>query len=169
MPAQISGSQSGTIGLLNPLTAVNSTSGTAIDFTGIPSGAKRITIAFNGVSLSGSANVLVQIGSGSPTTSGYVGQALVTQTSGAVSALSTGFLIYDNSPSTSNVLYGLMTIINLNANIWVCSSTMGDTGRSALKITGGSVSLAGVLDRVRITSTNGTDTFDAGSINILYQ
>jgi hypothetical protein len=33
----------------------------------------------------------------------------------------------------------------------------------------GGVALGGALDRVRITTVNGTDTFDAGSINILYE
>jgi hypothetical protein len=33
----------------------------------------------------------------------------------------------------------------------------------------GTKSLSATLDRIRITTVNGTDTFDAGSINILYE
>ena len=36
-------------------------------------------------------------------------------------------------------------------------------------ICAGRVTLSGALDRVRVTTVNGTDTFDAGSINILYE
>jgi hypothetical protein len=31
------------------------------------------------------------------------------------------------------------------------------------------VSLSGTLDRIRLTTVNGSDTFDAGSINIIYE
>jgi hypothetical protein len=33
----------------------------------------------------------------------------------------------------------------------------------------GHVSLSGALDRIRLTTVNGTDTFDAGSVNIIYE
>ena len=69
MAAQISGT--GAIGLINSMTAVNSTSGTSIDFTGIPSGVKRITIMLKDVSTSGTSYKLIQLGSGSITTTGY--------------------------------------------------------------------------------------------------
>ena len=61
------------VGVLTSGTAVASTSGTSIDFTGLPSWVKRITVIFNGVSLSGSSNLLIQLGTGSTTytTSGY--------------------------------------------------------------------------------------------------
>jgi hypothetical protein len=48
----------------------------------------------------------------------------------------------------------------------VLSITTSTTGTIT---TGGSVTLSGTLDRVRITTVSGTDTFDAGSINILYE
>ncbi len=46
-------------------TAVASTSGTSIDFTGIPSWVKRVTILFKGVSISSTSQFLIQLGSGS--------------------------------------------------------------------------------------------------------
>lgn len=146
-------------------TAQASTSGTSIDFTSIPSWVKRITVMFNGVSLNGSAIVIVQVGSGSVSTSGYNGSA----TYGAGTAnFTTGFGV-GNSGSAAYLRYGAMTITNISGNIWVASYAGG------LSITefgcGGGVSptLSGSLDRVRVTTNNGTDTFDAGSINILYE
>lgn len=42
-------------------------------------------------------------------------------------------------------------------------------GTAVASTSGGTISLAGALDNVRLTTVNGTDTFDAGSINILYE
>ena len=39
----------------------------------------------------------------------------------------------------------------------------------AITTGGGSVTLSGALDRVVLTTVGGTDTFDAGSVNIIYE
>jgi hypothetical protein len=148
-------------------TAVASTSGTSITFTGIPSFAKRITVIFNGVSTSGTSLVQVQIGSGSVTTSGYVSQGAVASTVVSTSSSTTGFLI-SNQGTASDIRSGNMIITLLSGNIYVASSTIGSSAGS-VGFGGGNVTLSGTLDRVVITTVNGTDTFDAGSINILYE
>lgn len=150
-------------------TAVASTSGTSIDFTGIPSWVKRITVMFNGVSTNGTSGMLVQIGNTTFTTSGY--NSAASQTIGSstgVTSSSAGFVIaHDTAADTKN---GQMVISLVSSNIYVSSHTTGNlTGRTIVNTGGGSVSLSGVLDRVRITTVNGTDTFDAGTINILYE
>ena len=69
-----SGLVTGATGALYPIvngTAQASTSGTSIDFTGIPSWAKRISIILSGVSINASGILLVQLGSGSITSTGY--------------------------------------------------------------------------------------------------
>ena len=145
-------------------TAVASTSGTSIDFTSIPSWVKRITVMFDGVSTNGSSNIQAQIGSGSVTTTGYVSGSTIGTT---YTSATTGFLLY-NSTSAADIISGVITICNITGNTWVEGGTLNNTG--ALRISGGnSPALGGVLDRVRITTVNGTDTFDAGSINILYE
>jgi len=144
-------------------TAVASTSGTSISFTGIPSWAKRITLMFNGVSLSGLSAYLVQIGSGSTTTSGYVSMSGYT----AASLTSTaGFVIFDGA--ASNTHSGILTICLISANNYVSSHNFG-VGTVFVSGGGNSPALSGALDRVVITTVNGTDTFDAGTINILYE
>ena len=147
-------------------TAIASTSGTSIDFTSIPSWVKRVTVMFNAVSTNGTSNYLVQIGSGSVTTSGYIGQA----NSGAgISGNSAGFIVCNNIGSASTHA-GSVTILAFGSNIYIESGLVGATTNSASMSTSeGVVTLGGVLDRVRITTVNGTDTFDAGSINILYE
>ena len=150
-------------------TAVASTSGTSIDFTGIPSWVKRITVMFNGVSTNGTSAIQIQLGSGSFTTSGYVGGAgRVTTASAAGSSLTTGFLIAVIS-AAADTQNGSFVITNLSGNIWTCQGSVFSSNYSATQTGAGLISLGGALDRVRITTSNGTDTFDAGSINILYE
>ena len=146
-------------------TAVASTSGTSIDFTGIPSWAKRITVMFNGVSTNGTSNFLIQLGNGSVVTSGYTG---VSSSGTAVATNSTaGFIVSSNQAAVS--LYnGIVTISNVSGNIWAESGTIGSPS-NVNTVSSGVITLGGALDRIRITTVNGTDTFDAGSINILYE
>jgi hypothetical protein len=161
----------GSTGILYPLTsgtAVATTSGTSIDFTSIPSWVKRITVLFRGVSTNGASNYLVQIGSGSPTTSGYTGSASVVTTGVNSSTLTTGFGVYNNL-GAGTVFDGAMTITAFGSNVWIASGVSAITTAIGTMPTSGAVTLGGTLDRVRITTVNGTDTFDAGSVNILYE
>jgi hypothetical protein len=57
----------------------------------------------------------------------------------------------------------------MTGNIWAASVAAGSPASNCCVFGGGSVTLSGTLDRVRITTVNGTDTFDAGTINILYE
>jgi hypothetical protein len=148
-------------------TAVN-VSGTAIDFTNIPSWVKRIYILFNGVSTNGGSPRQVQLGSGTLKTSGYSGAA--TGASSAVSTInaSTGLLVENATANTENS-FGLMTISHMGGNKWVATSVRGQTGTAATAWAGCAVDLTGVLDRLRITTINGTDVFDSGSLNISWE
>ena len=148
-------------------TAVASTSGTSIDFTSIPSWVKRITVQFSGVSTSGASVILAQIGAGSVTTSGYLGSASINTTVTLSAAYTTGFGISQQT-NASDVQHGVFVLTNLTSNVWVCSVSMARSDACTSQ-GAGSISLGGTLDRVRITTVNGTDTFDAGSINILYE
>jgi len=152
-------------------TAVASTSGTSIDFTGIPSYAKRITVMFDSVSLSGTDNILVQIGdSGGVETTGYVSSSAYAISGGAsVGTSSTsGFSIIVGS--SGNGVTGTMQLVNITGNTWVSSCSLTYFTGTAAAIGGaGSKTLSpGPLDRVSITRT-GTNTFDSGTINILYE
>jgi hypothetical protein len=162
------GTPSGSI--ITSMTAQASTSGTSIDFTSIPSWVKRVTVMFNSVSTSGTAQPLFQLGAGSVTTSGYVttSSRLQDSVSPAVASSTAGFIL--NGGSASNAISGAIQITNITGNIWVAQGVFAATAVSTLSFTSSGIStLSGTLDRVRITTTNGTDTFDAGSINILYE
>lgn len=144
-------------------TAVASTSGTAIDFTGIPSWVKRVTVMFNGVSKSGSDLILMQIGSGSFLTSGYSSAAGIGYLS------SSGFAVSGQAVA-ANTISGSVVLSLLTGNSWVSSGVVAVLAGTTQVVEpgAGSVSLSGALDRVRIT-VNGTNTFDAGTINIMWE
>jgi len=153
-------------------TAVASTSGTSIDFTSIPSWVKRVTVMFNGVSTNGTSNLLIQIGSGSVLTSGYGSSAGYTGTSTNGSSSTAGFVITAGIGAT-NTISGANTICLLGSNTYVSTGNLIFESVSPILFimssAGVRASVGGAIDRVRITTVGGTDTFDAGSINILYE
>jgi hypothetical protein len=154
---------------MNLSTAVATTSGTAIDFTSIPSWVKKITVIFNGVSTNGTSVKLIQIGSGSITTSGYTAYSLSLNSAGGLGMTNStaGFPYFSNAAADVN--FGLMTLILINSNTWVSNHSMIQSATQTLNGAGASSALSGTLDRLRITTVNGTDTFDAGSVNILME
>jgi hypothetical protein len=156
------------VGILTSGTAVASTSGTSIDFTSIPSWVKRITVMFNGVSTSGTSSHLFQLGSGSVQTTGYTSATTVNLTTAAAFTSTAGMISFcDNAVY---VKYGAFVFTSFGSNTWVVTGdAINNVATAFSTYTAGQVTLAGTLDRVRITTVNGTDTFDAGSINILYE
>ena len=149
-------------------TAVASTSGTSIDFTGIPSWVKRITINFSNVRSSGVVNWQIQLGTSSGIqTTNYLGSYVYTGIAYSGGSPTTGFVIYHDT--ASNIRNGSVVINLLGSNTWSGTGALGDSTAPYMFFTAYSVALAATLDRVRITTTNGTDTFNAGSINILFE
>jgi hypothetical protein len=158
------------VGTLVSYSAVASTSGTAIDFTGIPSWARKISIVVNAVSTNGTSGMLIQIGSGSYTTSGYVSHLGAINGGTGQLKYTNGFGLDQGRGSAAVVTNGVLTLYNVSGNIWVASGTTYYTNNDgAMCMIAGNVTLAGTLDRVRITTTGGSDTFDAGSVNVMYE
>lgn len=157
----------GTIQLLKLETAQATTSGTFKDFTGIPSWAKKITVMFNGVSTNGTSLVQVQIG----TSSGFETTGYLSGNS-ASGFLSTGFTTGTNNGATDWRI-GAMVITLLSGNLYVMFGSIGASASGAASGQSyalmGNKTLSGTLDRVRLTTVNGTDTFDNGSVNILIE
>lgn len=162
--------------LSQPLTSGTSqatTSGTSKDFTGIPSWAKRVTVSIVGASTNGTSPMMVQLGTASGVeTTGYLGssgyiqnasQSLTAQLSGGV------YLVKDSA--AANVTHGVVvfTLADAATNTWAIMGLFGNSNNVVPSLVAGSKALSGTLDRVRFTTTNGTDTFDAGLVNILYE
>jgi len=154
------------IGGLVSATAVTA-SGTSVDFTGIPSWVKRITVTLVGVSTNGTSQWLVRLGTASGVvSSGYSGTASLVDSSAVSTAHTAGMGI--RSGSASNIVSGIVTVVKNSGNVWALSHTAASTLGASL-LGGASVDLGGVLTQIRITTVNGTDTFDAGTINIMYE
>jgi hypothetical protein len=163
----IAGTPTG-VGVLTSGTAVASTSGTAINFTDIPSWVKRITVMVAGISTNGTSLIQIQVGSGSVSTSGYASQASASTSGSGV--VTTGLVIVQQMAAVQTYS-GAAVLTLLGSNTWVCFGFLAYVaGTSTGPSFGGTTpALGGTLDRIRITTVNGTDTFDAGSVNILYE
>jgi hypothetical protein len=151
------------------LATAQTASGTAVDFTGIPSWAKRITVMFSGISTTGSSDYLLRLGSGSFLTTGYVSSTTSASSGGTQAGTLTSGISLTIVQTAPSSISGVAVLNNINANNWVSSSIL--TRSDAVSFTGSGISpsLSGALDRIRITTVNGTDTFDAGTINISYE
>lgn len=153
---------------INRATAVASTSGTSIDFTGIPSWARRVTVMLQGVSTNGSAVPLVQARvSGAAVAAGYLGAggdvlgaSVVAQTTGF--GIGAGF-------NAAAIIHGAITLENLTGNVWVATGLAARSDGPQIFTTSGSIALAGVLDGIRLTTLAGANTFDAGSVNVSWE
>jgi hypothetical protein len=163
----------GSYGQLRSATAVASTSGTSIDFTSVPSWVKRITVMLQGVSTSGGSNLQIQLGTGATptyTTTGYLGSCGGGGNGSTIAAanFTAGFGLTAGS-SAASLMNGGLVITNITSNTWVAFGTTGRSDATNTYMIGSSVALGAALTAVRITTVNGTDTFDAGNINILYE
>jgi len=153
-------------------TAVASTSGTSIDFTGLPSWIKRITVMLQGVSTNSTSLPQIQIGSGSVSTSGYATAANYSTGAGQYTGtVTTGFILEPTGGATAaNLRSGSVIFTLINSNTWVSQGIIYSSSLPlAVTSAGTSPALGGALDRIRLTTVNGTDTFDAGTVNILYE
>lgn len=145
------------------------TGATSYEYTGIPSWVKRITVMFNGVSLNGTSNVLVQLGdSGGIENTGYLGGCSL-QAAGVIEAANStaGYIIA--LAAAARVTHGNLIICSMGSNLWSASGAFGFSNAAASGASGGSKTLSDTLTQLRITSVSGTDTFDAGTINIMYE
>ena len=151
-------------------TAQASTSGTSIDFTGIPSWVKRVTVMLDGVSTNGTSAVQIQLGdSGGIETSGYVGNYFVITGSNLCTfqTYTSGFVIIGSSAVETR--QGALILTNSSANSWLAIGNFVNGGTGHSGGTQGRKTTSATLDRIRITTINGTDTFDAGLVNIMYE
>jgi hypothetical protein len=157
------------VAILRPLvsgTATNTT-GTSVSITGIPSWVKRITVMFNNVTISAGTNPswVIRIGpSGGVESTGYVAMSV---SGGTVTTSTTGFNFRGNGVAGA-ATDGTFTLSlqNSSTNTW-CASGLQYHG-NGWQGNAGTKSLAGTLTQLALV-TNGTDTFTAGSVNILYE
>lgn len=151
--------------VIRTATAVAPASGTSVDFTGLDSWVKRITVMMNGISTSGTSAVQIQIGaSGTFTTTGYAGSSTVGATT---TNYSSGFVVHTNL-TAATAAYVTAVLVEVDGNTWL-ENHSASSASSAVAVGNGGITLSGALGRVRITTVGGSDTFDAGTINLLLE
>lgn len=152
-------------------TSVASTSGTSIDFSGLPAGVRRVVVTVAGVSTNGTASLRIRIGpTAAVETTGYLGAASTIVGSVATTNFTAGFDFSDGNAITT-VRHGtiILSLLDSATNTWVAIGNTGQSDSARTNIINGSKPLASALGRVSVTTTNGTDTFDAGVVNIQYE
>jgi hypothetical protein len=156
-------------GVITSGTLAATTSGTAFDFTSIPSWVKRITVMMYEVSTNGGSNLLVQLGtSGGIVSSGYLSTNAWFNNTTLGNGTDTTGMFASVTPSSSGLMSGIFTLTTLGSNIWVSTSiTKQSTNQSC--VCASSITLGGTLTQLRFTSIGGTNTFDNGSVNIFYE
>jgi len=153
-------------------TSIATTSGTAHGFPTIPTWAKKITVVLDGVSTSGTSRLLLQLGTGgSYVTTGYQSSSASVYTTDRASVTSSTIGFVHESAVAGAFRHGTFTLFNITGNTWVAALNFGDGAASTPGnvIGGGRIALSGAIDRLRITTVNGTDTFDAGTVNVFYE
>jgi len=145
-------------------------SGTSVDFTSLPAWIKRITVMLQGITTNGSSPPIMRLGtSGGFVTSGYASGGIYTGATTGSGNRTDSLLISGNAFDASATLHGHAVLTNISGNAWVQSFVLGQSNSAYAVMGGGSITLSGTLTQVRITTANGTDAFDAGSINIMYE
>ena len=145
-------------------TIQTSTSGTSISFTSLPPGTKRITVMLVGVSTNGTSDILLQLGdSGGVETSGYLSggsnlSSTFTYTTGFGSPVATAAAIRHGQI--------IFSLVDASTFTWVANGCVSRSDTAGIRTTSGSKSLSAELDRLILTTVNGTDVFDLGSINV---
>jgi hypothetical protein len=146
------------------------TSGTAIDFTGIPAGVRRITVLLNNVSTNGTSQFILRLGtSGGIVSTGYDGGYGYWGVSAGYAKETSGFGLHNGNAADTTT--GRFVIENISGNAWVAAftGTVWNGTNQFLAQSVGAVSLAGVLDRLRLTTLTGLPAFDSGSVNIMWE
>lgn len=138
-------------------------SGTAIDFTNIPSWVNNIAVTFAGFSTNGTNIPQVVLGdAGGFEVTGYLGS--VVEPGVATANFTTGFS-FSNNTAAASVWHGVMYLTRQGGtNTWCAVSNMGKSDTGAIRNMAGSKTLSDTLTQVRITA--GGDTLDAGVIGL---
>ena len=147
-------------------------SGSSVDFTGIPSWVKRITVTLDGISFAAAGVARIRLGTSSGLeTTGYTGVVFnytttPTISTSALSSSPEGMFAVAGSAAATTVS-GVITIVNSEGNKWISTGQVNRVGDSTQAIGNGAITLPSTLDRLSLVAT--TSTFDAGTINILYE
>lgn len=157
-------------GTLAPLIAATAqtASGSSVDFTGIPSWVKRITVTLTDISFAAAGAGRIRLGtSGGLVSTGYTTANTAIATGGNTFGTITDGVASISTNSAAVVVTGQFIIVNVTGNTWQSNGFSTRAADSITNVSTGYIALSGTLDRLSLVAT--TSTFDAGTINILYE
>lgn len=149
-------------------TAAATTSGTEVDFTSLPTGIRKITLVLNQVSINATNNVFVRLSTGGTfATTGYESQAMrIQDAASSASVTDTTQFVIVNNDNAGRLWTGSFTWHNITGNVWVMNGSCNSDGTARAMVSGGVITLGGVLDGFRLLTTG---AFDNGQVNIFYE
>lgn len=165
--AATAGSVSNSLTLGTAQTAI----GAYIDFTGIPSWVKRVSISLFGVSTNNANAMVLQLGAGGIVTTGYHGGGV---TGSTLLTYDTGLPLMQATSANLQV-YGTYTLTKVTGNSWaIQGSAYAESPPSpysgSYAVAGfGGITLGAALDTIRLTTQSGGGTYDGGTVNIMYE
>ena len=155
--------------VLTAMSPVATTSGTFVDSGTIPTWAKRISILFNGVSSNGTVDWQLQLGLGATIYNTGYNSVVQNQNGSSTSGSTIGFIV-TLSNAITDLYYGQVVLTNYSGFNWsVAGMLTGGTTNQQFRYMAGIATVTGLVDKVRLTTTAGVNTFDAGSISIVYE
>jgi len=155
--------------LINWQTAIAAAGQTAFDFTGIPSWARRVTVVARGLSSTGTSPYTLRVGDGAVVSTGYLGSVTTIASATPATTLPTTGCTLAPVVAATSVYRCRCVMENLTGNTWVIAGNGGFSDVNTSVLFASEITLAGVLDRLRITTVGGADTFDAGAVNIAWE
>lgn len=149
-------------------TSKPTTSGTSVEFTDIPSWVNEVTFMWHLGSTSGTSPYLIQLGSTTFQTTGYNSSGMIASGGGMNTLGSTAGFVLTQATAAANSVSGFATFKHMGGNVWVGTGSFALNASASNGFSAGGVTLSGALDRIRLTTVNGTDPLDAGTANISY-
>ena len=149
---------------------IATTSGTAIEATGLSADVKRIVLHLRGVSTNEATPIIIQLGtSGGYVTSGYVARSTLLRNTPQIGIAShTSAFDISNAVNSDRIGIAVFERSATDTHIWTLSGYITEATSPQAFILSGYISLGAALDRIRLTSGSGTATFDGGALGISY-
>ena len=136
-----------------------------VDFSVTETDVQKITVLFDNVKTNSTEGILIQLGSED---AGYTSVSSTIQPQPVITSSADGFQLHVNN--TRSELTGSITLqcIDLSSNTWIANGNLLDGSENVIQMITGRKSLSkGKLEGICITTVNGKNTFNAGTINIV--
>jgi hypothetical protein len=144
-------------------------SGPTVSFTGIPSWAKRITVLLSAITTVASGTPAIRAGAGSYEATGYesINSNIQTSTAASSASVNTSWDLVTAGNSTYTYTGNIVITKVTGTTYTICSQLRFNTTLSTF--TTGYKTFSGNISQLQLCMSTGTDTFNGGTINVMYE